>query len=46
VAGLGDSNGKPRNGTYEYYISEPVVQDDAKGIAPLVLSYSEVKRFA
>jgi unsaturated rhamnogalacturonyl hydrolase len=46
MAGLGDSNGKPRNGTYEYYISEPVVQDDAKGIAPLVLCYSEVKRFA
>jgi unsaturated rhamnogalacturonyl hydrolase len=46
VAGLGPENNRRRDGSYEYYISEPVVQDDAKGIAPLVLCYSEVKRFA
>ena len=46
VAGLGDNGGKPRDGSYEYYISEPVVSDDAKGVAPFVLAYTEVRRFA
>ena len=31
-------------GTFEYYISEPVVENDAKGVAPFVLCYTEVKR--
>ena len=31
-------------GSYAYYISEPVVQNDAKGVAPFVLCYTEVKR--
>ena len=44
VAGLGDSNGKARDGSYEYYISEPVVDNDAKGVAPFVMCYSEVIR--
>lgn len=44
VAGLGRMNGKERDGSYEYYISEPVVCDDAKGVAPFVLCYSEIKR--
>ena len=44
VAGLGTMGGKVRDGSYEYYISEPVVSDDAKGVAPFVLCYSEVKR--
>ena len=44
VAGLGTMGGKVRDGSYEYYISEPVVSDDAKGVAPFLLCYSEVKR--
>ena len=44
VAGLGPEDNKRRNGTYEYYISEPVVENDAKGVAPFVLCYTEVKR--
>jgi unsaturated rhamnogalacturonyl hydrolase len=44
VSGLGDSNGKPRDGSYEYYISEPVVCNDAKGVAPFVLCYSEIRQ--
>ena len=44
VAGLGPENNRRRDGTYAYYISEPVVQDDAKGVAPLLLCYTEVKR--
>ena len=45
VAGLGGMPGKGnykiRDGSYEYYISEPVVNDDAKGIGPFVYAYSE-----
>ena len=44
VAGLGPEDNKRRDGTYEYYISEPVVENDAKGVAPFVLCYTEVKR--
>lgn len=44
VAGLGPEDNRRRDGTYEYYISEPVVFNDAKGVAPLVLAYTEVRR--
>ena len=44
VAGLGPENKRRRDGTYEYYISEPIVENDAKGVAPFVLCYTEVKR--
>lgn len=46
VAGLGGMPGhgsyKVRDGSYEYYISEPIVDNDAKGIAPLVFAYAEL----
>lgn len=44
VAGLGPEDNRRRDGSYEYYISEPVVENDAKGVAPFVLCYTEVKR--
>ncbi|MBQ9384094.1 MAG: glycoside hydrolase family 88 protein [Ruminiclostridium sp.] len=44
VAGLGPEDNRQRDGSYEYYISEPVVENDAKGVAPFVLCYTEVKR--
>ena len=44
VAGLGPESNRRRDGSYEYYISEPVVENDAKGVAPFVLAYTEVKR--
>lgn len=44
VAGLGPENNLRRDGSYEYYISEPVVENDAKGVAPFLLCYTEVKR--
>jgi len=44
VAGLGPENNRRRDGSYEYYISEPVVRNDAKGVAPFVLCYTEVLR--
>lgn len=40
VAGLGGA-GVRRDGSYTYYISEPVVENDGKGIGPFVLAYTE-----
>lgn len=37
VAGLGGKD--RRDGTFEYYMSEPVVENEAKGIAPFILAY-------
>ncbi len=44
VAGLGPENNRRRDGTYEYYISEPVVENDAKGLAPFLMCYTELLR--
>lgn len=44
VAGLGPAGNTRRDGSYEYYISEPIVENDAKGVAPFILAYTEVKR--
>ena len=44
VAGLGPENNRRRDGSYGYYISEPIVTNDAKGVAPLVLAYTEIRR--
>ena len=44
VAGLGPHSDRRRDGTYAYYISEPIVKNDAKGVAPLVMCYTEVRR--
>lgn len=40
VAGLGGAT--RRDGSLEYYFSEPVVENDAKGVAPLLLAYTEI----
>ena len=42
VAGLGGNT--YRDGSYEYYMSEPIVEDDAKGTAPFILAYLEMNR--
>lgn len=44
VAGLGGKN--MRSGTFDYYMSEPVVKDDAKGVGPFLLAYTELLRLA
>ena len=44
VAGLGPENNRRRDGSYAYYVSEPVVENDAKGVAPFLLCYTEVMR--
>ena len=40
VAGLGDG----RDGSFEYYVSEPVVNNDLKGIGPFILAGIELHR--
>ncbi len=44
VAGLGPDNNRRRDGSYEYYMSEPIVKDDAKGTAPFLFAYAEMLR--
>lgn len=44
VAGLGPENNLRRDGSYEYYMSEPIVENDAKGVGPFIMAYTEVKR--
>lgn len=40
VAGLG--NTEMREGTFDYYMREPIVKNEAKGVAPLILAYIEI----
>lgn len=44
VAGLGPEDNMRRDGTFEYYMSEPIVENDAKGVGPLLLAYTELRR--
>lgn len=37
VAGLSDT----RDGSVAYYLSEPIVDDDSKGVGPFMMAYSE-----
>ncbi|MBU0935330.1 MAG: glycoside hydrolase family 88 protein [Spirochaetes bacterium] len=42
VAGLGGE--ERRDGSAAYYLSEPVVENDAKGVGPFLLAYTELLR--
>lgn len=42
VAGLGGN--PPRDGSYDYYVSEPVVADDYKGVGAFILAAVELNR--
>ena len=46
VAGLGGSpsNGRARDGSFNYYISEAIVPNDLKGIGPFILAGIEVQQ--
>lgn len=46
VAGLGGFDGNYRDGTPGYYLTEPVVSDDAKGVGPLMMAHAEEARLA
>jgi unsaturated rhamnogalacturonyl hydrolase len=47
VSGLGGSprkDGSLRDGSFGYYVSEPVVTDDYKGVGPFILAALELGR--
>ena len=47
MAGLGGGNDQRRNGTFEYYLSEPIRDNDAKGVGPFILAgleYDNLKK--
>ena len=48
VAGLGGSpsNGKYRSGSFDYYVGEPVVNNDLKGVGPFILAGIEVQQLS
>lgn len=45
VAGLGFKNsaGHPRDGSFDYYVSEPIRDDDLKGLGPFILAGIELQ---
>jgi unsaturated rhamnogalacturonyl hydrolase len=45
-AGLGYTmaNGRPRDGSFDYYVSEPIVANDPKGTGPFILAGIEVEK--
>ena len=45
VAGLGGtSNGRVRDGSFDYYVGERVVSNDLKGVGPFILAGIEMQR--
>ncbi|NDW00908.1 glycoside hydrolase family 105 protein [Salipiger sp. PrR002] len=41
VAGLGGFDGKMRDGSQGYYLTEDIVEDDAKGVGPLMMAAAQ-----
>ena len=46
VAGLGGSpsNGRVRDGSFDYYVHEPIIKNDLKGVGPFILAGIEMER--
>jgi len=44
VAGLGGFEGRERDGTAAYYVSEKIAPNDAKGVGPLMMAVAEIER--
>jgi rhamnogalacturonyl hydrolase YesR len=44
VSGLGPDNNRRRDGSFEYYISEPIRDNDAKGVGPFIWAALEMER--
>ena len=41
VAGLGPDTNRRRDGSVEYYLSEPITNDDTKGVGAFFMAYAE-----
>jgi unsaturated rhamnogalacturonyl hydrolase len=48
VAGLGGTpgNGHARDGSFDYYVSEPIVNNDLKGVGPFILAGIEMQQLS
>ena len=44
VSGLGPESNPKRDGSFEYYMSEPIRDNDAKGIGPFIWAALEMER--
>ncbi|MBE2223013.1 MAG: glycoside hydrolase family 88 protein, partial [Anaerolineae bacterium] len=44
VAGLGGE--QQRDGSYEYYVGEPIVTNDYKGVGAFILTSAEIERLS
>lgn len=44
VSGLGPETSPHRDGSFEYYISEPIRDNDAKGIGPFLWATLEIEQ--
>ena len=44
VSGLGPDNNRRRDGSFDYYISEPIRDNDAKGVGPFIWAALEMER--
>jgi len=44
VAGLGPEKDKRRDGSYQYYLSEPIRDNDAKGLGPFIWASLEMEQ--
>jgi unsaturated rhamnogalacturonyl hydrolase len=44
VAGLGPMSGRERDGSFRYYVSEPIVENDLKGVGPFILAGIEMQQ--
>lgn len=44
TGGLGPASDLRRDGTPEYYVSEPIMEDNGHGVAALIMAYSEYLR--
>jgi unsaturated rhamnogalacturonyl hydrolase len=46
VAGLDytNSKGKPRDGSFDYYVGEPIIDNDLKGVGPFILAGIEMEQ--
>lgn len=46
VAGLGGKNPEDRDGSFEYYLSEPIRENDAKAVGPFIMAGVELQKVA
>jgi unsaturated rhamnogalacturonyl hydrolase len=48
VAGLGftNSKGRARDGSFDYYVGEPIVKNDLKGVGPFILAGIELQKIS